>query len=253
MLALQEESPLGNMFSISIGNILPGTVNIKTTYINPIRKDEQFRSWIKVDKDIMPKNSVDSSISMKFEGVNPKSVTLNGHQLDPGNNGIYKRKGKTAKEDMLFYIDEDIGEPVLLKNKDDYSCHVMVNFVPIFHVKPDYAVYQSDIVFLVDRSGSMYYTIEETKKALKLMIPAIPNTCKFNIVSFGSTFSKLYETSQHLTETTFQQAISHVNLMTADMGGTNIYGPLSSIFNEPVDIDYPRVLIVITDGRVFSI
>jgi Mg-chelatase subunit ChlD len=48
--------------------------------------------------------------------------------------------------------------------------------------------------FIVDRSGSMgcYNRMEITRAALKLFMSSLPFGCKFNIVSFGSSFKSMY-------------------------------------------------------------
>ena len=45
-----------------------------------------------------------------------------------------------------------------------------------------------EYIFLIDRSGSMKYTIELAKEALILFLQSLPTGCKFNICSYGKNF-----------------------------------------------------------------
>ena len=59
----------------------------------------------------------------------------------------------------------------------------MVSLVPSFSLKEQ----KCEIVFLVDRSGSMGgSSMEQAKQALTLFVHSLPASCLFNIYSFGS-------------------------------------------------------------------
>ena len=48
-----------------------------------------------------------------------------------------------------------------------------------------------EFIFLIDRSGSMYWgekPIKTAKEALKLFLHSLPDGSYFNVVSFGSHF-----------------------------------------------------------------
>jgi len=99
-------------------------------------------------------------------------------------------------------------------------------------------------VFIVDRSGSMSVRrIEVTKDAMKLFIKSLPPNCKFQIISFGTTYetmpmhvvpSKRNTKSDHYeyNQSTMEQALSHIEQMYANMGGTNILAPLSNAIDK---------------------
>eukprot|EP01124_Arcella_intermedia_P027044 TRINITY_DN5211_c0_g1_i2.p1 TRINITY_DN5211_c0_g1~~TRINITY_DN5211_c0_g1_i2.p1 ORF type:complete len:873 (+),score=253.22 TRINITY_DN5211_c0_g1_i2:41-2659(+) len=118
----------------------------------------------------------------------------------------------------------------------------------------------SEIIFLVDQSGSMSGTrINQAKNALQLFLRSLPQHSLFNIIGFGSKFSSLFTSSQKLTESTLATATKHVSRMEANMGGTNILDPLKGILsefkkrkqNDPVQyLQYPKQIFCLTDGEV---
>ena len=52
-----------------------------------------------------------------------------------------------------------------------------------------------EFIFLIDRSGSMYWgdkAIKTAKEALKLFLHSLPDGSFFNVVSFGTNFEYLF-------------------------------------------------------------
>eukprot|EP00347_Sterkiella_histriomuscorum_P015189 403357978 len=108
-----------------------------------------------------------------------------------------------------------------------------------------------EYIFLIDRSGSMDGDrIQLAVQALKLFLHSLPMGSKFNVVSFGSKYNKLFEESQLYNQKTFKQAIDAIKSFKANMGGTEIFLPLKAIFSLPVDQELPRHLYLLTDGEV---
>ncbi|MGH0182254.1 UNVERIFIED_CONTAM: hypothetical protein FKN15_015471 [Acipenser sinensis] len=140
-----------------------------------------------------------------------------------------------------------------------------------------------ELVFLIDRSGSMSgANIHKIKEAMILAIKSLPPGTLLNIVGFGSTIKTLFSASRVCSEDAlslaceylqkmradmggtnilgalswvFQQpdalslACEYLQKMRADMGGTNILGALSWVFQQPVHRGYPRQLFILTDGK----
>ena len=50
-----------------------------------------------------------------------------------------------------------------------------------------------EYIFLIDRSYSMTNTISLAREALILFLLSLPEGCKFNVCSYGSKFSFLFE------------------------------------------------------------
>lgn len=111
---------------------------------------------------------------------------------------------------------------------------------------------RGEFIFLIDRSGSMSgQRFEMAKTALLLFIKSLPVNSYFNIVSFGSKFKSMYPVSVLCGEETVDEALKSVGRMDADMGGTEIYKPLSLVFESmPVVDGLPRNVFLLTDGDV---
>jgi len=68
--------------------------------------------------------------------------------------------------------------------------------------------------------------INKAKEALILFLKSLPTDSYFNIISFGSNCTKLYNMSQIYSTETLKLSINEIEKMSADMGGTEIMKPL---------------------------
>ncbi|XP_059507125.1 von Willebrand factor A domain-containing protein 5B2 isoform X2 [Stegostoma tigrinum] len=129
---------------------------------------------------------------------------------------------------------------------------LMLNFCPDLQGIPtDFGNVTREIIFLIDRSGSMSgINIEKIKEAMVVVIKSLPPGTLLNIIGFGSNVRTLFSSSQPCNDETLSLACEYIQRMRADMGGTNILGALSWIFKEPVHRGYPRQLFILTDASV---
>lgn len=129
---------------------------------------------------------------------------------------------------------------------------LMVNFVP--EIDEADRNMPCEFVFVIDRSGSMTgERIEKAKETLLLLLKSLPVNCIFNVVSFGTNFSSLFSKSKQYTESTLKQALTLQKSMTADMGGTEIFKPLESVFEKKSSDSYARQIFLLTDGEVNNV
>jgi hypothetical protein len=135
---------------------------------------------------------------------------------------------------------------IVQKNEKGERC-AMVSFFPrLMDVDA-----QGEVLFLVDRSGSMQGSkMKRTVDTMQIFLRSLSPGVRFNIVSFGSTFSTLFPESKDYDEQTLAAATKLVATMSANMGGTEILAPLRSIFKKAADPKYPRQLFILTDGEV---
>ncbi|CAG8620684.1 8633_t:CDS:10, partial [Ambispora gerdemannii] len=127
---------------------------------------------------------------------------------------------------------------------------VMLTLVPKF--SPGLAK-MNEMIFVVDRSGSMSDgPILKASQALQLILRSLPENCLFNIVSFGSEFDSLFKESERYSEKTFSIALSHVENMEADYGGTEIKNVLEWVV-KTARSDMPTSVFLLTDGEVWNV
>ncbi|VDK72661.1 unnamed protein product [Dibothriocephalus latus] len=124
-----------------------------------------------------------------------------------------------------------------------------VNFLPTFKKGTDV---RNEVIFLIDRSGSMGgRRIEQAKESLLLFLKSLPTDCRFQIVGFGSTFSALFDEPKDYTEASLEAALEYQKNMEADMGGTEVYGALESIYAKNITgSGWHRKIIFLTDGDI---
>jgi len=106
-----------------------------------------------------------------------------------------------------------------------------------------------EFIFLLDRSGSMSGSpMRMATEALQLFLRSLPEGCLFNILGFGSRFECLFPASVLYDEATLRQASEHALSVSANLGGTDLYQPLSWLYSQPPERE--RVIMVLTDGLV---
>uniref|UniRef100_A0A8C5EXE2 VIT domain-containing protein n=1 Tax=Gopherus evgoodei TaxID=1825980 RepID=A0A8C5EXE2_9SAUR len=119
---------------------------------------------------------------------------------------------------------------------------VMVTLLPSV---PEVVPAQSragEFILLLDRSGSMACPMDSRDLFYRRLHPG----CYFNICGFGSEF----EQSVEYTQQTMAESLQRVQLLQANLGGTEILEPLRVIYRSPCWDGHPRQLFVFTDGEV---
>ena len=170
--------------------------------------------------------------------------------------GLYHKeahfKGTTVDmdRDLVVLVTTEAGHrPRLLIEKGENSTAVLLTLVPRLE---DLVTVPSEVVFLIDCSGSMSgNSISMAKEALSLLLNSLPTDSTFNIVRFGSTMELLFPSSQPYTDSTLETARTLVQKLKADLGGTEILPPLQAILNQPKQNDQRlKQLFILTDGDV---
>lgn len=125
--------------------------------------------------------------------------------------------------------------------EDEYSMFMMMNT-------------QAEFLFVLDRSGSMSGSrMSKANEALILFLRSLPPSSMFNVISFGSSYDKLYPKSMQLTDQNLQDAIRKITKFEASYGGTEILDPLQECFNLNKLQNYQRNIFLLTDGDVSNV
>ncbi|KAI4598629.1 hypothetical protein KJ359_002519 [Pestalotiopsis sp. 9143b] len=123
---------------------------------------------------------------------------------------------------------------------------MMVTLVPKFELP----LQRPEIVFMCDRSGSMGGKEKNLQTALRIFVKSMRPGMKFNICSFGSRHDFLWERSQPYNQTTVEEAMRHIDTISANYGGTEMFQAVEDIFARRYK-DMNLEVFLITDGEVW--
>ena len=110
-------------------------------------------------------------------------------------------------------------------------------------------------IFLIDQSGSMSgKSIDLVKQSLLLFIQSLPAKSYFQLIGFGSDYKKYNSEPVEYNQENVKNIINIINGLEADMGGTNISGPLDCIYKDDnySKINLSKNIFILTDGQVFD-
>jgi uncharacterized protein YegL len=275
---LEEKKP--NLFEASVGNLPPKKeVLISITYVTELFFDENKLRFV-LPTTSYPPNGVGTfqkfapssletynkevpyglKIEVNFDmSSNIKSVSSPTHpvQFEFGNTPN-KAKVQLANSDGTPLV-KDLELQVTLAEPHKSCARIQIDeatknkvaMVSLFPEMNEEEVF-SEIIFVVDRSGSMAGSkIEQVKQTLEIFLRSLPEGTLFNIVGFGTHFEKLFDNgSVEYNDKNLEIANQHVKQMNANFGGTNIIAPLMSIFQEKPKNGIPRQIFLLTDGEV---
>jgi hypothetical protein len=276
---LDEERP--DVFQANIGNLPPGKeVLLKITYVTELAVDGTSVRF-SIPTTVSPRYAppadhvgvgrpdsetlnpplawrvpygLDLAIRVTMPGTigrvespsHPISVSMNANAATV----TLSQREAALDRDFVLSIDA-IGLDVpqaWVERDDDGTETVAVGFVPTFRD----ASSPSEIIFLVDRSGSMQGTsIAEVRNALQLCLRSMIPGCRFNIFGFGSSFDRLFPESVAYDERSLARASDdYVAALEANLGGTEILPALQAVLDQPRTSELPRQVVVLTDGEV---
>ncbi|POG81537.1 uncharacterized protein OCT59_011934 [Rhizophagus irregularis] len=284
------ESESEDVFQCSVGNITSGqTVVMKITYVTELKHDSESENIrFVLPTNIAPRygSSEYSSSSNDGKILNPDVVSYSNkadfylnlaitcrmtstiqniespsHKISTEMNIDENPKiSKITLTQQTTYLEKDF--ILVVKSKDldqprafvEYNPETKTNCVMLTLVpKLSLNTTISELVFVVDRSGSM--SVEPMKKAaqaLELLLRSLPEDCYFNVISFGSHYDSLFPKSQSYSETSLSEALNLAQTMKSNYGGTEIYSALEWVFENSRD-DIPTSVFLLTDGEVWNV
>ncbi|HSF14083.1 MAG TPA: VIT domain-containing protein, partial [Vicinamibacteria bacterium] len=275
---LDQEKP--DVFTASIGNLPPDKeVLVKLTYVAELTRegdDLRFVLPTTVSPRYAPPEDLKGVGRPPAEAVNPpvewsvpygldltvsidmrsaiRSVESPSHpiavEVDGPTANVRLGERRTAM-DRDFVLLVRFAEPekprAWIEQTEDGESVAMLAFQPKLETQEA----PCELVFLVDRSGSMMGTsFEEARNALQLCLRSLSEPTWFNIVGFGSSHQMLFPESVPYGEKTLAEASRHVESVEADLGGTEILPALESVLSAPARRELPRQLFILTDGEV---
>ncbi|KAI9831905.1 MAG: hypothetical protein M1819_004627 [Sarea resinae] len=149
---------------------------------------------------------------------------------------------------VLLVLAEERGRPkALLETHSSIPNQraLMVTLIPKFSLPQS----RPEIVFIADRSGSMGGKIQTLVSAMKVFLKSLPVGVKFNICSFGSRSSFLWDKSQGYNQHTLYEAVQHVESFSANYGGTDMVRPIKETIERRYK-DLALEMMLLTDGEI---
>src|SRR5277367_575817 len=271
-LVLQKEP---DIFQTKVGNVPPKTsITVTLTYITPLKQDTESNavrftlptviaprygdatntgtSNIATSKtgfelivdatmpsQIISVSSPSHPIAMTLSDATSASVTLSN--LTPS----------LDKDVVILVSAKDIDEPrcVIETHPSTATKCAMFTLVPKFNLPRA----PTEVIFIIDRSGSMHDKIDTLKRALHLFLKSLPAAPEiyFNICSFGSHFDYLFNDgrSKKYDAKSLETAERYIKTIGANYGGTEILQPLLDCMKKR-RADCQTSIILLTDGEV---
>ena len=276
---LDEERP--DVFQASVGNLPPGKeALLKLTYVTELHvadgglrftvpttvspryapTDDQVgvgppdsqtlnppRGWqVPYGLNLTVRVAMPGAISQVESPSHPVSVTL----ADRTATVALSQRDAGLDRDFVLNVQAaglDTPRAWIERNTDDNTHAIAIAFSPSWGTDQ----VPAEVVFVVDRSGSMGgSSIEEVRNALQLCLRSMIPGCRFNIIGFGSRVEALFPASREYDERSLKAASDHVAGMQADLGGTEILPALKFAFEQKGGSELTRQVVVLTDGEV---
>jgi hypothetical protein len=272
-------------FTTTIGNVPAGEkVQVDITYLGELKHDAQvdglrFTIPTKIVprygdaesvgfSNVIQKQGISFTIDVEMpDGSSIKSIQSPSHPLsvDIGNTSTTKsqdpslQRASATLQQSTDHLEQDfivqvvatkLGEPsAILETHPTIPNQraIMTTLVPKFKLPTE----KPEIVFVCDRSGSMGGQIPNLKAALEIFLKSLPVGVKFNICSFGSSFTFLWDRSQTYSQESLDKAVQHVQTFESNYGGTEIYQPFEATFQKRYR-DMNLEVFLLTDGEIWD-
>ena len=275
---LDEERP--DVFTASIGNLAPGAeVQIELTYVTelPVEDDSiRFTLPTTVSPRYAPRQDQVGIGRPPVEVLNPPRlagvpyglsftarVAMQGsvrriespsHPIsvdldDTGATVTLAQQHTALDRDLVLVVTprEATRSQLVLERTRSGAIAAAITFRPTFAA----ARVPSDVVFVVDRSGSMQgASIEQVRNALQICLRSLESGCSFNIVGFGSAFESLFAECRPYNERSLAEASAYVASLDATLGGTELLPALQFVLEQAERRERVMQLVVMTDGQV---
>lgn len=270
-----------NHFTCSVGNLAPGQdVVVSLTFAQNLeRKDNHYRFYLptviaevytpleearKMDPSdlerLYPPRAQDPlpyglslSAEIRMAG-SVKSVSSPSHTLKTELGPDCVKLSFASREVVLdkdFVVNIETGEEQFTTAQvyPDPCAGGWIASATFLPRLPEWAAQARNIVFIIDCSGSMSgASIALARDALQLLLSSLREGDSFDIFAFGSSWRALAGRLTPYDETSLSQARNWVKSLDADLGGTELLGPLTAALK--MDSNKAKNIILLTDGAV---
>ena len=223
---------------------LKGKIEIRAQNEIFILKKELLLKNIKINKEIYKKEEKIYLIDYQIDKL-PEFEMNRKKNLDyiPSSKIYFEIKNEKDIQAKIYYQKSNLNS-----DENNYILNIKNNY------KSDDKLYPALFIFLIDQSGSMDgEPIKIVSKALELFLQSIPKDSYYQLIGFGSEFQKYDDTPKQYTKDNIKESLKVIKSLNADLGGTNIYSPLKSIYDNEKEYDkiqLPKNIFLLTDGEI---
>ncbi|NIO02268.1 MAG: VWA domain-containing protein [Candidatus Latescibacteria bacterium] len=233
-----------------------GEVKIELAYEEVLEYDSGvvgYRYPLNVER-CSPTNIEEVSIAVNIQSNIPiKTLYSPTHDIDIENSGEsaycgYEEKDVRPDRDFILYytVSGDRMGLNLLTHRRGEDGYFILLLSPGTLDDPD-AIVKKDIVFVIDRSGSMQgKKIEQAKDALEYCVKRLNEGDRFNIITFSTGVVKFSEGMVRFSKRDLARALRFVKKIKA-RGGTNINDALQAALDFPKS-KRSQMIVFLTDG-----
>ncbi|KAH7412309.1 von Willebrand factor type A domain-containing protein [Phaeosphaeria sp. MPI-PUGE-AT-0046c] len=279
-----------DVFTTTVGNIPPGAkVVVEITYLGELKHDMEvdgirftipniicprygsYRTEFQLNRAAqqalgsgisitIDADMADGSFIQKIQSpTHPISMTMGTTSLAPDAEPTMSKASASLalgtaeleKDFVVQIIAKNTGTPkAVLETHPTIPNHkaLMATLVPKFALPPE----KPELVFVCDRSGSMGGSnMRLVIQALKVFLKSLPVGVKFNICSFGSSYSFLWPKSVTYSQATLDEANRHAESFDANYGGTEMLQPIKATIEQRYS-DMPLDVVLLTDGEIWN-
>jgi Mg-chelatase subunit ChlD len=131
---------------------------------------------------------------------------------------------------------------------------LQVAFTPrdLFPLRDEPPRINSEIVLLVDLSGSMVLKMESLQRALALFLRNLHADSLFNICVFGTNFESMWNQSKPINPQNSADAEGYISQLKANKGRTNLRNALQKAANRTRQ-HFATQVVVFTDGELWDV
>ncbi|KYQ90195.1 hypothetical protein DLAC_08793 [Tieghemostelium lacteum] len=247
-------------FTLSIGNLPPTKqVAISLTIISEIGAHLENLHYC-LHRYMFPGNNFNVNFNLNvFSSQKIDKISLDHYSpsikyAEDKKSATVKFSSNGIKRNIVAVIQPAVSkkpEYFLEYSAKDKTYAVGLNFYPKFEISREEVDQKAEFIFLLDCSGSMSgSSINQAKRALEIVMRSLTENNKFNIYLFGSSYKKLFPSSQIYNDDTLEKASAHITTISANLGGTELLPPIKDILALPYDPEYPRQVMIFTDGEI---
>lgn len=248
-----------DLFRVRIFPILPRSEQrIKLSYSETLaREDNTIAYSFPLNTEKYAAKPVGQlSFKLSIEGLEPvKAVYSPSHEVEIIRKGKrnatvgYEQSNSRSDRDFQLYYSvnkQQMGFSMLNFREEKETGYFFLNISPGFsEQKP----MPKDIVFVVDKSGSMAgKKMDQAKKALQLCIANLNKEDRFELIPFSTEAQSLFGEVRPNTEENRAEANTFIEDL-SPIGGTNVEEALQMALEAKKEESRPFFVVFITDGK----